>query len=199
MKKLYLLSFAFFLLPVLLQAQATPEVAANIKTSNKIMDGFMDLRFGMFIHWGPVTLRGTEIGWSRGTEVPVEEYDNLYKEFDPVLFNADAWVRSAKDAGIKYLTITAKHHDGFCLWPSKYTSYDISNTPFKKDAVGALANACKKYNIKFCIYYSVLDWHQPDYPLHLPGGVEPDPKADMGKYIVYMKNQLKELITNYHP
>jgi alpha-L-fucosidase len=174
-------------------------VAANIKTSKKIMDGFRDLHFGMFIHWGPVTLRGTEIGWSRGTQVQVEEYDNLYKEYDPVLFNADAWVKTAKDAGMKYLTITAKHHDGFCLWPSKYTSYNIGNTPYKKDVVGALATACKKAGIKFCIYYSVLDWHQPDYPLHLPANAELDSKADMSKYIIYMKSQLKELITNYHP
>jgi alpha-L-fucosidase len=186
-------------LPVFLLAQSTPEVAANIKTSKKIMDGFKDLHFGMFIHWGPVTLRGTEIGWSRGTQVQVEEYDNLYKEYDPVLFNADAWVKTAKDAGMKYLTITAKHHDGFCLWPSKYTSYNIGNTPYKKDVVGALATACKKAGIKFCIYYSVLDWHQPDYPLHLPANAELDSKADMSKYIIYMKSQLKELITNYHP
>ncbi|HET7119184.1 MAG TPA: alpha-L-fucosidase, partial [Hanamia sp.] len=121
------------------------------------------------------------------------------KEFDPVLFNADTWVKTAKDAGMKYLTITAKHHDGFCLWPSKYTSYNISNTPFKKDVVGALATACKKAGVKFCIYYSVLDWHQPDYPLHSSHDTELDPKADMSKYIIYMKNQLKELITNYHP
>ena len=199
MKRSLLLLLFFFIMPVFLVAQSTQEVAVNIKTSKKIMDGFMDLRFGMFIHWGPVTLRGTEIGWSRGSEVPVAEYDNLYKEFDPVLFNADAWVKTAKDAGMKYLTITAKHHDGFCLWPSKYTNYNISNTPFKKDVVGALANACKKAGLKFCIYYSVLDWHQPDYPLHLPGNTESDPKADMSIYIIYMKNQLKELITNYHP
>ncbi|HUZ58074.1 MAG TPA: alpha-L-fucosidase [Hanamia sp.] len=197
MKKLMLLLLCFS--SFLLQAQSVQGVALKNKTSKKIMDGFMDLRFGMFIHWGPVTLRGTEIGWSRGTQVPVKEYDNLYKEFDPVLFNADAWVKTAKDAGMKYLTIVAKHHDGFCLWPSKYTSYNISNTPFKKDVVGALANACKKAGLKFCIYYSVLDWHQPDYPLHLSTGANPDPKADMSKYIIYMKNQLKELISNYHP
>ncbi|MEO8855251.1 MAG: alpha-L-fucosidase [Ginsengibacter sp.] len=198
MKKACLLVLLIFILPIFLVAQSTPVVAANIKTSKKIMDGFMDLRFGMFIHWGPVTLRGTEIGWSRGTEVPVEDYDNLYKEFDPVLFNADTWVKTAKDAGMKYLTITAKHHDGFCLWPSKYTSYNMSNTLYKKDVVGALANACKKAGLKFCIYYSVLDWHEPDYPMHSDSGPV-DPKAYMSKYIIYMKNQLKELITNYHP
>ena len=153
MKKLCLLFISFFFLTTLLPAQSTQEVAANIKTNKKIMNGFMDLRFGMFIHWGPVTLRGTEIGWSRGNQVPVEEYDNLYKEFDPVLFDADKWVKTAKDAGMKYLTITAKHHDGFCLWPTAFTEHNIMHSQYKKDIVGELAKACKKQGIKFCIYF----------------------------------------------
>ncbi len=76
------------------------------------------MRFGMFIHWGPVSLKGTEIGWSRGTLVPIEEYDNLYKQFNPINFNAEEWVALVKEAGMKYLVITSKHHDGFCLWDS---------------------------------------------------------------------------------
>ena len=200
MKKLCLLFISFFFLSALIQAQSTPEVAANIKTNNKIMDGFMDLRFGMFIHWGPVTLRGTEIGWSRGNQVPVKDYDNLYKEFDPVLFNADKWVKTAKDAGMKYLTITAKHHDGFCLWPTAFTDHNIMHSPYKKDIVGELAKACKKQGIKFCIYFSVLDWYDPNYPNHLPGQKEIDPKANMDKFVnTTMKGELKELITRYHP
>lgn len=174
-------------------------VHAQAKTSPEVMKSFMDKRFGMFIHWGPVSLRGTEIGWSRDKEVNKEEYDSLYKEFDPVLFNADAIVKTAKDAGMKYLTITAKHHDGFCLWPSKFTNYTIANTPYKKDIVGALNEACKKQGIKFCIYYSALDWHHPEYPIHSAHNQTIDIKSDMSKYITYMKNQLKELITNYDP
>ncbi|MGN6510858.1 MAG: alpha-L-fucosidase [Chitinophaga sp.] len=165
---------------------------ANIKQ-------FMNMRFGMFIHWGPVSLKGTEIGWSRGSQVPVEEYDNLYKTFNPVLFDADAWVKTAKDAGMKYLTITARHHDGFCLWPSAFTDYDIMAGPYKKDIVGALAEACKKQGIRFCIYYSILDWHHPDYPIHSPKDQRIDTTADMGRYVTFMKNQLKELITKYDP
>ncbi|MBC9932768.1 alpha-L-fucosidase [Chitinophaga qingshengii] len=160
---------------------------------------FMNDRFGMFIHWGPVSLRGAEIGWSRDKEVPISDYDSLYKEFNPVLFDADACVKAAKDAGMKYLTITARHHDGFCLWPTKYTDYNISNTPYRKDIVKALQAACKKQGIKFCIYYSVLDWHHPDYPLHSAYNAQPDPKSDMGKYVAYMKHQLKELIEQYDP
>jgi alpha-L-fucosidase len=174
-------------------------VPSDIKTPDSILQSFMDKRFGLFVHWGPVTLRGTEIGWSRNHQVTQSDYDSLYKEFNPVLFNADEWVRIAKNAGVKYLTITAKHHDGFCLWPSAFTKYNISNTPYKKDIVGQLATACKKYGIKFCIYYSVLDWYNPDYPSHNDGKKTPDPNADMSRYIIYMKNQLRELITTYHP
>lgn len=178
---------------------AQKTVPAELKTSDVILHDFMDKRFGLFIHWGPVTLRGTEIGWSRNHEVSQNDYDSLYKEFNPVLFNANAWVKAAKDAGMKYLTITAKHHDGFCLWPSAYTNYTINNTIFKRDVVGELAKACKENGIKFCIYYTVLDWYHPDYPLHNDGNKTPDSNADMGRFVLYMKNQLKELINNYHP
>lgn len=167
-------------------------------TPKPVLDEFMGQRFGMFIHWGPVTLRGTEIGWSRITQIPAEEYDNLYKEFNPVLFNADNWVKTASEAGMKYLTITAKHHDGFCLWPTAYSEYNIMNSPFKKDILAELVKACKKYHVKFCVYFTVMDWHDPNYPIHngIPGA---DPNADMGKFVATMKGQLKEIITKYNP
>src|SRR5450432_3512628 len=92
------------------------------KTPKTIMDDFMSKRFGIFIHFGPVTLRGTEIGWSRNKQVAQSDYDSLYKEFNPSLFDAEQWVKTAKQAGMKYLTITSKHHDGFCLWPTAYSS-----------------------------------------------------------------------------
>jgi len=175
------------------------ETAAPVtKTPKEAVDKFMDLRFGMFIHFGPVTLRGTEIGWSRNEQVPQADYDNLYKEFNPVLFNADAWVKTAKDAGMKYLTITAKHHDGFCLWPTAFSSYNISNSPFKRDIVGELAKACKKQGIVFCIYFTVLDWHDPDYAINRNAKV-PNTKGNMQAFVGTMKNELKELITKYHP
>lgn len=197
MKQIQLIGLLLLVSKSLLVAQ--PQQAPYSTISKKTMAGFMDKRFGMFIHWGPVTLRGTEIGWSRNHGVSQSDYDNLYKKFDPVLFDADAWVRTARDAGMKYLTITAKHHDGFCLWPTAYTDYNIMNTPYKKDVVGALAKACKKYNIKFCIYYTVLDWYDRRYPLHNDGSKVPDPEADMQQFVQYMKNQLTELVTRYHP
>ncbi|SMD10168.1 alpha-L-fucosidase [Pedobacter nyackensis] len=177
----------------------TSGVDPAIRTSKATMDNFMDLRFGLFIHWGPVTLRGTEIGWSRGNEVSTKEYDNLYKEFNPTLFSADKWVKTAKEAGMKYLTITSKHHDGFCLWPTAFSAYNIMNSPYKKDIVGELAKACKKYDIKFCIYFTVLDWHDPNYPMRNAGAKDADPKADISKFVATMKNQLKEIIIQYKP
>ena len=128
------------------------------------------MRFGMFIHWGPVSLTGHEIGWSRGAQTPIEEYDNLYKKFNPTKFNADQWVAIAKAAGMKYIVLTTKHHDGFCLWDTKLTDYNIMNSPFKRDVVKELADACKKQGIAFGTYYSVCDWHHPDFPLTSPGG-----------------------------
>jgi alpha-L-fucosidase len=194
-----LFSVIFFLGTIFLNAQVNTTVDPSILTPKKYVDDFMAKRFGMFIHWGPVTLRGTEIGWSRNREVKQGEYDSLYKEFNPVLFNADNWVKTAKDAGMKYLTITAKHHDGFCLWPTKFTDYNIMNSPFKRDIVGELAKSCKKYGIKFCIYYTVLDWYDLRYPIRNDGTKTIDPKGDMVKFVQYMKDQLKELITNYDP
>jgi alpha-L-fucosidase len=175
------------------------QLASGIKTSKAVIDGFMDKRFGMFIHFGPVSLRGTEIGWSRGSEVATEEYDNLYKEFNPVLFNADAWVKAAKDAGMKYITITAKHHDGFCEWPTAASDYNIMHTPFKKDIVGELASACKKQGIAFCIYFTVLDWHDADYPVHSPHDSTKNVPGNMPRFVGTIKKELKELITQYKP
>jgi alpha-L-fucosidase len=167
------------------------EQGSSSKTPKKVVEDFMDKRFGMFIHFGPVSLRGTEIGWSRGAGVPTEEYDNLYKEFNPVLFNADQWVKIAKDAGMKYLVITAKHHDGFCLWPTDFSDYNIMNSPFKRDIVQELADACKKQGLSFCIYFTVADWHDLDYTEDKPG--------NMDRFVLRMKNELKEVITRYKP
>jgi alpha-L-fucosidase len=160
---------------------------------------WQDARFGMFIHWGPVSLKGTEIGWSRGAQVPIEEYDNLYKNFNPTKFNADEWVAIAKAAGMKYIVLTTKHHDGFCLWDSKVTDYDIMSTPFKRDVVKELAAACKKGGIAFGAYYSTCDWHHPAFPLGSPGGKSHKPNPDMKAYDAYLQAQVTELVKNYGP
>ena len=163
------------------------------------IEEWKDARFGMFIHWGPVTLRGTEIGWSRGSQVPVEEYDNLYKEFNPVNFNADEWVSVAKAAGMKYIVLTTKHHDGFCLWDTRQTDHNIMNTPFKRDVVKELAEACKKQGIEFGTYYSTCDWYHPDFPLTSPGGKTVRETSNLDAYTTYLKKQVGELLLNYGP
>ncbi|HNX54818.1 MAG TPA: alpha-L-fucosidase [Prolixibacteraceae bacterium] len=163
------------------------------------IEEWKDARFGMFIHWGPVTLKGTEIGWSRGREIPVEEYDNLYKQFNPEKFNADDWVSVAKAAGMKYIVLTTKHHDGFCLWDTRQTDHNIMNSPFKRDVVKELAEACRKQGIQFGTYYSTCDWHHPDFPLTSPGGSITREKSDLDAYTTYLKKQVGELLVNYGP
>jgi alpha-L-fucosidase len=153
----------------------------------------------MFIHWGPVSLKGTEIGWSRGDQVPVAEYDQLYKKFNPTLFDAEAWVETAKQAGMKYIVITSKHHDGFALWDTKLSDYNIMNTPFHRDVLKELAAACRKQGLVFSTYYSILDWHHPDYPLGSPGGKTAKPSPNMDRYDAFLKGQVAELIRNYGP
>lgn len=170
-------------------------------TQTKVEDAhlgwFRKARVGMFIHWGPVSLRGTEIGWSRGAQVPAAEYDRLYQRFDPVKFDADAWMKLAHDAGMRYVVPTAKHHDGFCLWRSKQTDYTIAHTPFKRDIMGEIAVAAKRHGLAMCSYYSILDWHNPLYPTDSPGGDGRKPHPDMDAYMKYARAQLTELVRNY--
>ena len=159
------------------------------------MTWWREARFGLFIHWGPVSLKGTEIGWSRGGErrgtggtgdIPLEVYDNLYREFNPVEFDAREWVQIALNAGMKYLVFTSKHHDGFCMFDSALTEYKITNSPFQRDVVRELADACHEAGLKVGWYYSPPDWHHPDYRT-----------ANHARYIEYLHGQLRELCTNY--
>ena len=181
--------------PVASSADAPP-------TDRESLETWREMRFGMFIHWGPVSLKGTEIGWSRGREVPREEYDSLYKRFNPEKFSAKEWVSIAKETGMKYMVLTSKHHDGFSLWDSEYTTYDIMSTPFGRDVIEELSEECKRQGILFCLYYSILDWHHEDYLPQSHGGPHdgrPPEQADFERYVQYMKNQLSELETKYGP
>jgi alpha-L-fucosidase len=179
-------------------SQSTDSKSKPIGNEKKLEE-WKDARFGMFIHWGPVSLKGTEIGWSRGREIPVEEYDNLYKQFDAKNFNADDWVSVAKAAGMKYIVLTTKHHDGFCLWNTRQSDYNIMNTPLKRDVVKELAEACRKQGMAFGTYYSTCDWHHPDFPLTSPGGTIEREKSDLDAYTTYLKKQVGELLLNYGP
>lgn len=192
-----------------LQAQYSGGGEANpgLSTHREALNEFQDMRFGMFIHWGPVSLRGEEISWSRGKEIPIEEYDLLYREFNPELFNAADWVGAAKAAGMKYLVLTSRHHDGFSLWDSQYTRYDMAATPYGMGILKELAKECQKQGIKFGTYYSICDWYRPDYPVEYPApdytineerSMDAATSEQMEQYITFMKNQLRELIEEYN-
>ena len=163
------------------------------------LDWWRAARFGLFIHWGPVSLAGTEIGWSRGGErrgfyrggtgdVPVEVYDNLYKEFNPVLFDAQEWVKIAQDAGMGYMVFTSKHHDGFVNFDSALTEYKITGpaSPFSRDIVRELSGAARSADLPFGCYYSQPDWRHPDYR-----------NENHQRYIDYFHAQVTELCSNY--
>lgn len=177
------------------------------------MEWWRDARFGMFIHWGLYAIpagewKGERIGgigeWiMERADIPVEEYEKLAKQFDPVKFDADQWVRIARNAGMKYIVITSKHHDGFCLWDSKVTDYDIIDaTPFNRDILGELSKACRKHGIRLCFYHSIMDWHHPDAqaPFYPNYNSRNRTNPNFSRYVeTYMKPQLKELITKYGP
>ena len=160
-------------------------------------------RFGMFVHWGPVALTGHEIGWSRGTQTPAAEYDALAARWNPAAFDADAWAQLAADAGMKYLVITTKHHDGFSLWDSAVSEHDLAATPFDRDLLAELAAACEARGVRFCTYYSLADWYHPDYaPQNMKQGgsgyaLADGREPDMDRYVAFMKAQLAELVERY--
>ncbi|TAL48279.1 MAG: alpha-L-fucosidase, partial [Chitinophagaceae bacterium] len=171
------------------------------------MEWWRQARFGMFIHWGLYAVPGGEwkgttnhAEWIRTTaQIPLEEYNKFVGQFNPVKFNAEEWVQMAKNAGMKYITITSKHHDGFCLWNSKETDFDVMSTPFKRDILKELADACRRIGgVKLCFYHSIMDWHHPDYNERREWEKDrPTEATDRKRYIAYMKNELKELVTNY--
>jgi alpha-L-fucosidase len=175
------------------------------------MEWFNQARFGMFIHWGIYSVPAGEYGTNKNyaewiqlqAKIPGSEYAKYAAQFDPTNFNAKDWVRVAKDAGMKYIVITAKHHDGFCMFDSKLTDYNIVKaTPWQHDPMKDLARECKKAGITFCFYYSDPDWHHPEFPAeYSQHGFHgnPNPNADLEKYVTYMKGQIRELLTNYGP
>lgn len=176
------------------------------KKTDERMNWWREARFGLFIHWGLYAIPAGEWKnnydhgeWIRTTaQIPLEEYDKFLSRFNPVKFNAEEWVKTAKDAGMKYIVITSKHHDGFCLFDSRYTDFDVMSTPFKRDIMKELADAAHKEGVKICWYHSIMDWHHPDYlPRREWEKDRPVAGADFKKYVEHLKNQLKELVTKY--
>lgn len=173
------------------------------------MTWFNEARFGMFIHWGIYAVPAGEwegqtnySEWIQlQTKMPNAEYETFARQFNPTNFHALTWVRVAKSAGMKYIVITAKHHDGFCMFDTKLTDYNIvKSTPFHRDPMKELADATRKAGLKFCFYYSVPDWHNTDFPARFSQrGFHgaPNPNADFEKYVAYVRGQVSELLTNY--
>jgi len=191
--------------------RAAAPAAETKEQRDQRMAWWRDARFGMFIHWGLYAVpagewNGKKVGsigeWiMNNAHIPVADYEKLAGQFNPVKFDAKAWVAIAKGAGMKYIVITSKHHDGFCLWDSKVSTYDIMDaSPFKRDIIKELAAACKEQGLTLCFYHSIMDWHHPDAQApHFPDyntGKKKNP--NFPKYFEeYLKPQLKELLTNY--
>ena len=183
-------------------------VGESPKEKEARLQWWADARFGLFIHWGLYSLlegywQGEEtkrLGeWiMSGRKIKKSEYSKLLSDFNPIKYNPDEWMKLAKEAGMKYVVITSKHHDGFNLWNSKYTDFNIGSTPYKKDLLGPLAAAAKKQGIHFGLYYSIIDWTHPNYkPVLRFDKQDPTRKPNYPLYYEYLKNQTKELLSNY--
>jgi len=202
-------------LTIALPLRAAEEAAWQRETPEQHdarMQWWRDARFGLFIHWGLYAVpagnwNGKPVGgigeWiMNSANIPVAEYEQLAKQFNPVKYDPAEWVRLAKEAGIKYLVITSKHHDGFCLWDSPATDYDIVDaSPYGKSLLKPLADECRKQGLKFCVYHSIMDWHHPAQTRanernYNPTKIVPGKKAE---YLDYMKRQLQELIETCDP
>jgi alpha-L-fucosidase len=167
---------------------ANPIPAETREQFSNRMAWFREARFGMFIHWGIMSIPGRECWVMYNERIPVDEYEKLVALYNPTNFSAREIVGLAKEAGQKYVVFVAKHHDGFCMWNSPSTDYDIMATPFHRDIVRELADECQRQGLRFGLYYSILDWHHPYARWqHWP------------KYVTYMKAQLRELLTGYGP
>ena len=170
------------------------------KENLEAREWFQDARFGLFIHWGVYSVLGDGEWVMNNQNISIKEYEKLSTFFNPVYFDAEEWVLMAKNAGMKYITITSRHHDGFSMFDSKASDYNIvDKTPYGKDVLNMLAEACRKHDMKLFFYYSQLDWYRDDYfPRGRTGtGIEGRGEGNWDDYIDFMKAQLTELLTNY--
>jgi alpha-L-fucosidase len=206
LKSILLAAIAVTMFAGSMQAQLPKETEAQ---KAERMQWWTDARFGMFIHWGLYALPARH-EWVKNQErITTEDYQKYFDHFNPDMFDPKAWAKMAKEAGMKYVVITSKHHEGFCLWDSKYTDYKATNTPVKKDLLKEYVEAFRAEGLKVGFYYSLLDWHHPDFtidrchPQRLGDNATEADYAklnkgkDMAKYRQYMKDQVTELLTNY--
>lgn len=187
---------------ILVMAAAAAQAASYSPAPEnvKARQWFQDAKFGLFIHWGVYSVLGNGEWVMNQTRMSVKEYEELAPKFNPVKFNAAEWVSLAKAAGMKYITITSKHHDGFAMWGTRQNRWNIVDaTPYGKDPIKMLAEECHRQGIKLFFYHSQLDWHHPDY---FPRGrtgrhSERDDSGEFNRYLDFMDAQLTELLTNY--
>ncbi len=185
-----------------------PDASAESAAHAERMQWWREARFGLFLHWGLYAVPAGE--WKDGTDygewirdsarIPVDEYEKFQVQFDPVRFDADQWVALAREAGMRYLVITSKHHDGFALFDSAETEWDVLGTPFRRDILAELSAACVRGGVRFCTYHSIMDWHHPDYLPRRPWETERSSAgADYERFQDYLHAQVTEVITKYHP
>jgi alpha-L-fucosidase len=191
--------FLLFLLAAKAQPYPHPMPAYTpTEESQRSRIEFQDMKFGMFIHWGIYSELGDGEWVMNNKKIPYNDYKRLADFFNPLEFNAKEWVQLAKAAGMKYITITSRHHDGFSMFHTKASPYNIVDaTPYKKDPIRELAEECQKEGIKLHFYYSLLDWGRSDYGFNKPIVNAAPSDTDWESYIRFMKTQLTELLTNY--
>ena len=207
MKKILILVGMLYL-PVMnwtVTAQETPSWARETKEQKeKRMAWWTNDRFGMFIHWGIYAVPARHEWVKQRERISDADYQKYFDHFDPDMYNPKEWAAKAKAAGMKYVVLTSKHHDGFCMWDSKYTDYKVTNTPYKKDLIKPFVDAFRAEGIRIGFYYSLIDWHHPDFTydrIHPNGPANPqeqkvaNEKRDMNKYRKYLKDQVTELLT----
>ncbi|MBT3380799.1 MAG: hypothetical protein HN742_29090 [Lentisphaerae bacterium] len=174
-----------------------PQINETAEQRNARLQWFRDAKFGMFIHWGPCSVGAKEIGWGRDGNRPWDinmhgprtedpEYDNYYKQFNPVKYDADAWAQFARESGMKYMVLITKHHDGFSQFDTALSDYSIMASPYGRDIVEPFVEACHRHGLKAGLYYSTRDWYHPDYLV-----------GDNATYDAWYRGQIEELLTNY--
>jgi alpha-L-fucosidase len=191
-------------------AASLPDIAASAPTTapstrpiarfGDARDWFFEKRFGLFIHWGLYAIHGWHEQEQWRARVPRVTYEQLARQWNPTKFDPDVWLDLAQRAGTKYVCFTTKHHDGFCLWDTKATAYNTMNTPYGRDVLKMLADACHRRGVPLCLYYSIADWHHPNYPnegRHHELPPQPGDQPDWKKYLDFVRAQVCELCTNY--
>ena len=166
---------------------------------NDARDWFFQKRFGFFVHWGIYSVGGQQEQALQRYRIPWSRYLEYQKTFNPKEFHPSEWLDLAEKNGMRYLCFTTKHHDGFCMWDTKETDFNIMHTPYGRDLLKELADECHKRNFPLVLYYSVVDWHHPNYPnIGRHHEIQTDPaKHDLERYMTFLKNQIRELCTNY--